>query len=66
MCQYDGGYNRGAVKEKSVLGPADYMRLDGEDTRLRDVYRPGFFLMGIASNEDQRQGYLTQCGVQSQ
>lgn len=43
----------------AVLGPADYMRLDGEGTRLRDVYRPGFFLIGIASNDDERQGYLT-------
>src|SRR4051794_4303922 len=31
-----------------------------EEVRLlRDVYRPGFFLIGIASDEDEQRGYLT-------
>ena len=40
----------------AILGPADYMHLDGEGTQLRHVYRPGFFLIGIASNDDEQQG----------
>jgi len=31
-----------------------------EVSLLREVYRPGFFLIGIASNDDEQHRYLTK------
>src|SRR6266498_256008 len=50
------------VREEPLKDVAQIIRslkTPEEVSRLREVYRPGFFLIGIASNDDERHTYLT-------